>query len=632
MNEEQKERFRKKFSDLFSGYRAEWLGPEIFKLFTEPSYFPQLTTSHPCFIMGGRGTGKTTVLRSLSYQGQSALHGSDPNFGRHWPFVGMYYRINTNRVRAFSGPELTENTWSRLFAHYLNLEFTDLVLKFLDWYNVYNPDATKLSDELFKKLSVSLHLNNGEDQVGVIKKLELSRLEFEATINNIADSTHPPLSVQGGPIDLLLSAVKELPQFIDTSFFFLIDEYENLDDYQQRVMNTLIKHCGELYSFKVSIRELGLTQRSTLNEHEQLVHPADYKLINITDELEGRFGDFASMVCERRLDSVLEQDQHRPKIEKYFPELSADDEASKLGVAGIIEHQIKKLSKDNSFKQNDLERLKQFSPLEIYTLMCRAKAENKTILQKFSEAKKDISKWKEQYDNYKYSYLFSIRRNKRGIRKYYTGWRVYTQLAACNIRYLLELVDQAIINHLDSGEDPLKPVSPDIQTKAAQITGQKNLRELEGLSLSGAKLTRLLLSIGRVFQVMAEDPVGHTPEVNQFHLSTYVYSPDLHNKVTNLLREGIMHLALLRYPGSKLQEQTDIRQFDYAIHPIFAPFFGFSHRRKRKIELSDNDIWNLVDNPSETIRGILKRQNRSFEEELPEQMKLFAEYYALQDR
>jgi hypothetical protein len=90
-----------------------------------------------------------------------------------------------------------------------------------------------------------------------------------------------------------------------------------------------------------------------------------------------------------------------------------------------------------------------------------------------------------------------------------------------------------------------------------------------------------------------------------------------------------MHLALIRYRGSKLQEDSDIRQWDFAVHPIFAPFFGFSHRRKRKIELSDAELLGLIDTPSQTIRAILTDQHRTFEDDLPEQMRLFAGYYAV---
>jgi len=42
-------------SELFGSYKAEWLKEHMFDLFTEPAYFPELTTSRPCMLLGGRG-------------------------------------------------------------------------------------------------------------------------------------------------------------------------------------------------------------------------------------------------------------------------------------------------------------------------------------------------------------------------------------------------------------------------------------------------------------------------------------------------------------------------------------------------------------------------------------------------
>jgi len=50
--------------------------------------------------------------------------------------------------------------------------------------------------------------------------------------------------------------------------------------------------------------------------------------------------------------------------------------------------------------------------------------------------------WKVRYENNKHALLFMLKR-KSGITKYYAGWNVFVKLAANNIRYLLELVDQA---------------------------------------------------------------------------------------------------------------------------------------------------------------------------------------------
>ena len=633
MDTDRLKNYRKALAELFSGYRAEWLDERLFDLFTEPSYFPQLTTSHPCFLEGGRGTGKTTVLRCLSYQGQAALRSAqDRDVPKEWPYVGLYYRVNTNRVRAFGGPELELLDWTRMFAHYVNIEFCEAVVGFLIWHTQQNPRMPAVSSAGLSRVGATLHLDAASNLDELRDGLRLSKLKFEAAVNNIADrSSLPALSVQGGPIDALLREVKELSQFRHSSFFFLIDEYENLDKPQQRVLNTLIKHCGELYSFKVGVRELGFRERSTLNPQEQLTHPADYKLINISQELEGRFSEFASEVCRQRLQQVIGADEPMLGLTALLPELSAEEEAAKLGVKDAVASVVEELRSAASDNEGFRSWLSDADLLEVFALSTRARREEMTNVEKLGDILRDPQRWNRHYENYKYSYLFAIRQGKPGPRKYFSGWRVFCLLAASNIRYLLELVDQALNKHFNERLGPLDPVRHEIQTVVAQNTGQRNLRELEGISLNGGKLSRLLLGLGRIYQVMAEDPTGHTPEVNQFHLDADIEDAKCRSRVAELVTDGVMNLALLRYPGTKLQQHTDIRQFDYAVHPIFSAFFGFSHRRKRKIELSDQDILALIDRPKDTIREILNRQNRSVGvvlDELPEQMQLFRSFYA----
>ena len=168
--------FRRDLLKAFSGYRAEWLGAEIFRLFTEPAYFPQLTTSRPCFLVGGRGTGKTTALRCLSYEGQFALYQGESAAGSgELEFVGMYLRINTNRVRAFGGPELSDALWLKLFGHYINIELAELVLRFLAWYAGRHPDRSTIQEAALRKFGISLHLGLLTDLDSALNDLELAR-------------------------------------------------------------------------------------------------------------------------------------------------------------------------------------------------------------------------------------------------------------------------------------------------------------------------------------------------------------------------------------------------------------------------------------------------------------------------
>ena len=437
MKDERLANYRQRLAELFSGYRAEWLNEKIFELFTEPSYFPHLKTSHPCFLEGGRGTGKTTALRCLSYQGQAVLRQLRSDDSSDWPYFGLYYRINTNRVRAFSGGELGRADWTRMFGHYINLEFSELLIRFLQWYRNSNPTAPQLGSTALRSVALSLHIDQPADLDRLAEHVYLAKLSFEAAVNNVGDQTGmPTLSMQGSPIDALMREIKALPQFTPRPFFFLVDEYENLDANQQRVVNTLIKHCGELYSFKVGVRELGFRDRSTLNDGEQLLHPADYRLINIATELSDRdrFPVFAEEVCTQRLRHML-GDIVVPHPRDLLPELSAEEEAVRLGVREILAPMLAELQRGPAPAERLSNWLSDASPLEAFAVAGRALAEGRSIWAKIEDILDRPDRWKEHYENYKYAYLFGIRRGKRGIRKYFAGWRVFCLLAGSNIRY-----------------------------------------------------------------------------------------------------------------------------------------------------------------------------------------------------
>ena len=332
-----------------------------------------------------------------------------------------------------------------MFAHYINLEFCETIVNFLEWHAVRYPNCPNLSVAALQRIAATLELDRPETQVALRTSLILSKLRFEAAVNNVAGhESLPHLSLQGAPIDVLMQEVKALPQFQAKYFFFLVDEYENLDAYQQRVLNTLIKHCGELYSFKVGVRELGFREHSTLNEAEQLIHPADYKRIDITGELAGRFDEFAAKVCRRRLSRVFGAEAPVPDPRVLLPGLSAEEEAYRLGVREVVSFVVMELKSNRKFGVRFGAWLSEVDSLEVFALKARAEAEGISTEEKLLSILGDRGKWGEQYDNYKYAYLFKIRRGKRGIRKYFAGWRAFCLLSGSNIRYLLELVDQAL--------------------------------------------------------------------------------------------------------------------------------------------------------------------------------------------
>ena len=617
---------QEELSRLFGSYRAEWLREQIFDYFSEPSYFPELQEPRPCILLGGRGTGKTTVLRSMSYEGRFALAKQDAAQIKMFSYYGFYHRVNTNRVQAFTGPEKTEEQWTRLFAHYLNLLLVDLVLEFLLWYQRHHPkELCSLTTDSCKLLCKSLHLPQADTVPDFSRALRLGIVAFEAAINNIVDSTSIKLSLQGAPIDLLFAALTQIPCFAAKHFFFLIDEYENLDDYQQRVVNTLIKHSGDSYTFKIGVKELGMRCRTTLNANEQLVSPADYVRIPIKDKLTGeRFISLVLKICNTRLAHALGSSDC--DLRTLFPDLSEDREALILdaegnGEAAQCDKQIREV-----LSPYGKDIIAAITPLKSYYLVHWADHESWSLSEMARRYALAPEVWDERFLNYKHALLFGLKAGKSGIRKYYCGWETFAKLAAENIRFFMELIHQTLMLHFERNGKLDEPIPPKTQTEAAMRVGKKNLSELEGLNVSGSKLTRLLLSLGRVFQVMAADPFGHTPEVTQFHMSES--EGELPDTATSLLNAAIDHLALVRYAGSKLSDDTDTRDYDYSIHPIFSAYFVYSYRRKRKLSISSQQLLGLVDNHKQTIRSILASSGRKDDIPLPEQLMLFQSYYA----
>jgi hypothetical protein len=625
---------QRQLSELFGSYRAEWLREQIFDLYTSPVYFPELTTNRSCVLIGGRGTGKTTALRALSWEGQQRLSSEHPS---QWPYYGVYYRSDTNRVNAFRGPEIHPDRWNVLFAHYFNLLLSERLLAFTSWYEVDAAHETVLTARSCADIATSLGIESAPQSTAVLSVLLRSaRLGFETYINNVADQPSPPLSLQGAPLALVVEELASYKPFADKLFFIIIDEYENFLDEQQRVVNTLLKHAGSQLSFKIGVRELGFRQRTTLNEHEQLRSPADYVRIDISQKLEGVFPDFAARVCDERISRLAgPAAEGSLGVRELFPSLSEDDEARLLGVESQVASIRAQL--EGAAPELDLRPFDELPLLYRYLIGFWSRGHAARLDETYSSFLVDRAHWNTRYSNYKHALLYTLKRRRRGIQKYYAGWDTFAYLAGNNIRFFLQLVEQSLLQHLDGGRTLASAVSPDTQTRAAQTAGRTNLSELEGLSVYGMYLSRLVLGLGRVFQVLAEQLEGRAPEMNQFYLvddssnekrRLRAGSDDIN--VDTLLTEAVMHLALMRFPGTKPTQEGDTEEYDYMLHPIFAPLFAFSYRRKRKFGIGRLQLLALIRSPRPTIQEILSSPRRrpvDFDEDLPDQLALFDAFY-----
>ena len=100
--------------------------------------------------------------------------------------------------------------------------------------------------------------------------------KLEARLNsNTKTLSQMDLSMLGQPLRYLLEALQKDINLRGKVFTFCLDEFENLEPYQQKIFNTLLKHSGDsLYTFKIGIRDSNVRERETLAEGQPLIDPA----------------------------------------------------------------------------------------------------------------------------------------------------------------------------------------------------------------------------------------------------------------------------------------------------------------------------------------------------------------------
>lgn len=610
---------RTTLAQLFGDYRAEWSEELFAKLFITPPYFPQVKTKRPCFLIGGRGTGKTTALRSLRFD---KSHAHPTQVSAEIPFFGIYIRLNKNRVRAFQGPDLRDEDWRKAFAHYFNLLACRELAHLHDWLCTTNslPNISPLNVSAAFGLPTSLKPSELAQ--------ELSRLvvELEVFVNNPRSAPRPVFSMAESPLRFHAEALEELGLLAGKAVFCCVDEYENLLDYQQSILNTYIKHAEPPLSYKVGVRKNGLRTRATIDGSDLLATPDDYLEIDIA---ESSFESFAKEVVEHRLREAVKQGLKVPTdVTEFLPDLPFHEEAVLLGCERI--HDLVRRKIEESTDPQLREWFKALPAHQSYFLEYWSNASGTSVEALAQDWSLNPKVWSTRLQNHGYASLFwlSTGRKGAGIKKYYAGSNTFLALASGNIRYFLELIDETINRYLehDVGSELVR-LPPRCQTDAAQAVGKRRLDQVEGLSVRGVELKRLLLAVGKVFFEFARDPVGRTPEQNAFVLTGEAESRE---SVVEILKEGVAHLVFEAGPRTKATSRQEVRDDEYRLHPIFCAFFEFSHRRKRRVTFKADALLSLATKPADSavaIKQLLGGHEQSDLESLPTQLAMFAPFF-----
>jgi len=606
-----------KIRDLFADYRAEWLQTQFASLFIPPPYLAKLEGKRPSFLIGGRGTGKTTTLRSMRFDSNYDRLRLAEDFPR-MRYYGIYVRVNKNRVRAFQVPELTEEDRRRAFAHYFNLLVCQEFCQLLEWLLM---DGGQV---VLNPVVSALGLTNASNNIVELKDYiaaEISRIEL--FVNNGGRTASPTFSLGDAPIRAFCNVLSRAGYLQEKLLFCCVDEYENLSAEQQSVLNTYIKHAEPPLSYKIGMRRGGLHTRATLDLDDQISVPDDFSEIDIADE---GFDAFAEALADNRLQRAAADGLFVPSsITEFLPQLRFDEEARLLGCERIAGQVRKKLAASS---EEILHWLRVTPSSQVAFVEYWGKKTGIEIGKLVEDWLSNPSIWSDRLNNHGYASLFWLSQGRKGarLRKYYCGLDTLLSLASGNIRYFLELIDEAIQLQLSTSWDGKSTLylEPKIQTEAAKLVGKRRLAQLEGLSARGTEIKRLVLAIGKVFFEFARDPVDRAPEQNSFIISG---DEDAKQKISKILAEGVAHLAFEETARTKATSPLEMKDEEYRIHPIFCAFFEFSHRRKRRVTFEAITLLKLAAKPSQALSEMMSDRAVTPSAELPEQLAMFTDFF-----
>jgi hypothetical protein len=365
----------------FTTYRADYdAEPEdLLALFVDPNqYFNwnRLLQRFPTLMRGGRGSGKTMMLRYLSFEVQLAKCKRDfaKEFARageafwsgargrrffsdYQPFLGVYVRVDTPSYDAFQGTATTPGSWESLFGHYFSVMVSlrlARIVRTLSTEGVVKADAQVWADIAQSCLSEAYGPSFRLAADDPLQELEnhLQHLKWQIerhvrlTVSGVAaDAGELNITIAGRLVTRLAEGIAPLIERQRRKagghssryyIYVMLDEYEHFSIDQQKVINTLLKNSSYPVIYKLSMRNYGLKTNATLSEGEQLDPVQDYQELNIEkttflgdDQLSmGKYYDFLIEICRKRLERIPELN-HRgwTDIAEFFPEVSPRDEA-----------------------------------------------------------------------------------------------------------------------------------------------------------------------------------------------------------------------------------------------------------------------------------------------------------------
>lgn len=615
--------------------------------------FPGLDSSaKPIIVEGGRGSGKTMLFQCNSWR-QLVAHlqkeGKPSSlFLDEHDFVGIYYRVDTTFVSSMCNRE--EDNWNAIFETYLSIcilqEILDLIMIVcLD--NCIDINSSLIS-QFVSNFSKRINIDSQVDSLESFRQeTDLYLDAIEDKMNGLGTSNTIHLrwvSAHRMIHDLCVTCNKLFEK--DLLYKIFIDEYETLQEYQQKIINTLIKHSTLPVVFNIGLRPQGMKTPETISATETIEAPHDYELLSLGIEDSQNYPHILKEICKKRIALGKEAGKipmsASEEIEFYLGEYSLEGEIEKIARSTTSLPHIKKLE----YLIQKLGAEENLSPIQIegyistlchkapilnsrlhYALLCKQTQYTPTLVELYDAYTQKSSRYSDWMHNRKFGLIFLLcKESKR--EKMYNGFEVFTALSSNIVRYFLELCEQVFRIAFLSDYSWDTPISPEIQTEAARYVSEYKVVDIAGYEPYGRELRLFIQYLGQIFYRLhtAENTTLGEPEPNHFNTKDL----SLSETTKKLLSSAIMWNVLQEgEPTKRKQSKLSPETVDFYINKIYVPYFGISYRNQRKIQLEVTLLEELLSGDEGRAKSAFRKffkilNERPIENDIPtQQLSIF---------
>ncbi len=586
----------------------------------------------PMQVMGGKGSGKTHLLRYFSRPVQMMTVNSARGSIRAGGFFGVYVKCDSLNASRFMGKGKEEDTWISIFQYFLDLWLAQALLEHLP--EVPQPVQGKICErtiDLFDEHPGASTARTLGDLRAVLRDLQRS---VDVAVTNLPLGRELAVHIPIGPSQLtfgLPRIIQEtVPEFANSVFLYLLDEVENLNESQQKYLNTLIRHRKGMCSFRIGSRLYGIKTHDTL-EGETNRRDSEFDVLDLDEywlRKKDKYVDFCERLCIRRLQESghlernVSHEAAREQLHAAFQGLPSEhfcEEYTKQLVSkherlerphlrtlrrNLLTHAVRDvrlgvLSEDDvqemiihlsQAKYPLLEKLNVFLLYKAWAKredLCKEAVEIGRRCKAFVESGgRGPAKYASAYAHFSGDMLAQlVRENAHRVR--YLGIETFIRMSSGLPRNLLTILKNTYQWAAFNGEDPFRgtPISIDAQEQAV-VNSCSWFFEEALPNQDGEHVQRAMERLCTLFR-----EIRYSDKPSECSLSTFSCRSDgideSSSRVLRLAQDWSMLIKHVRGQKDRNSKRVDEK---YQLSPMLAPRWGLSISRRGALALKPEEV------------------------------------------